>query len=264
LQWITQRMLRAFLAFNRPLVARIRVATLPLPHAHHLPRYSPNNAQAPILSRGMKVRSSVKIMCDGCNNVKRKGRIYVVCSKNPKHKQRQGWTLGMDGPCIERDWTTVHSINSTYTIPGDFGLFMRNQSPLRTHIWNSYFMPFSSCSPSGTSNPTQSCNAACVDCVHSSDLSLQKSWKNVSHSLNSGERMRVSSMRSSPGSDEEGRARARVSLYKAAPPMINARWICVFDSSRWSSADSRLFFNTTLESWGTSLPKEKIWGYPIL
>ncbi|WVR03302.1 50S ribosomal protein L36 [Kwoniella sp. DSM 27419] len=40
--------------------------------------------------RGMKVRSSVKKFCDGCSVVKRKGRIYVICSKNPKHKQRQG------------------------------------------------------------------------------------------------------------------------------------------------------------------------------
>ncbi|KAF8807383.1 hypothetical protein BYT27DRAFT_7022810, partial [Phlegmacium glaucopus] len=82
-------MLRALLASSRPLVARIRLATLPHPHAHHLPRHSVTaiNAQTPILSRGMKVRSSVKIMCDGCNIVKRKGRIYVVCSKNPKHKQ---------------------------------------------------------------------------------------------------------------------------------------------------------------------------------
>ena len=81
------RMLRALLASSRPLVARIRVATLPHLHSHHLIRQSPNNAQASILSRGMKVRSSVKIMCEGCNIVKRKGRIYVVCSKNPKHKQ---------------------------------------------------------------------------------------------------------------------------------------------------------------------------------
>ena len=79
-------MLRALLASSRPLVARMRVATLPHLHAyHHLPQ-SPN-AQIPMLSRGMKVRSSVKIMCDGCNIVKRKGRIYVVCSRNPKHKQ---------------------------------------------------------------------------------------------------------------------------------------------------------------------------------
>ncbi|EJD04119.1 uncharacterized protein FOMMEDRAFT_83654 [Fomitiporia mediterranea MF3/22] len=35
----------------------------------------------------MKVRSSVKLMCDGCAIVKRKGRVYVICSRNPKHKQ---------------------------------------------------------------------------------------------------------------------------------------------------------------------------------
>jgi large subunit ribosomal protein L36 len=40
--------------------------------------------------RGMKVRSSVKKLCDGCKSVKRKGGkyVYIICSKNPKHKQR--------------------------------------------------------------------------------------------------------------------------------------------------------------------------------
>ncbi|MEK7195906.1 MAG: 50S ribosomal protein L36 [Patescibacteria group bacterium] len=37
----------------------------------------------------MKVRASVKKICDSCKTVRRKGRIYVVC-KNSKHKQRQG------------------------------------------------------------------------------------------------------------------------------------------------------------------------------
>ncbi|KAJ9098665.1 hypothetical protein QFC21_004313 [Naganishia friedmannii] len=41
-------------------------------------------------TRGMKVRSSVKKFCDGCSVVRRKGYLYVVCSKDPKHKQRQG------------------------------------------------------------------------------------------------------------------------------------------------------------------------------
>ncbi|KAF2007473.1 hypothetical protein P154DRAFT_517184 [Amniculicola lignicola CBS 123094] len=43
-------------------------------------------------TRGMKVRSSVKKLCDGCKSVRRKkGRyVYIICSKNPKHKQRQG------------------------------------------------------------------------------------------------------------------------------------------------------------------------------
>lgn len=40
--------------------------------------------------RTMKVRASVKRMCDNCKVVKRKGVVRVICKKNPKHKQRQG------------------------------------------------------------------------------------------------------------------------------------------------------------------------------
>jgi large subunit ribosomal protein L36 len=38
----------------------------------------------------MKIRSSIKRICEGCKIVRRKGRIYVICSANPRHKQRQG------------------------------------------------------------------------------------------------------------------------------------------------------------------------------
>ncbi|MFQ5602871.1 MAG: 50S ribosomal protein L36 [bacterium] len=37
----------------------------------------------------MKVRSSLKKICDNCKIIRRKGRLYVIC-KNPRHKQRQG------------------------------------------------------------------------------------------------------------------------------------------------------------------------------
>ena len=37
----------------------------------------------------MKVRTSVRRLCDKCKIVKRRGVVRVVCS-NPKHKQRQG------------------------------------------------------------------------------------------------------------------------------------------------------------------------------
>lgn len=37
----------------------------------------------------MKVRASVKKMCDHCKIIKRNGSVRVIC-KNPKHKQRQG------------------------------------------------------------------------------------------------------------------------------------------------------------------------------
>ncbi len=38
----------------------------------------------------MRVKSSVKKICRHCQIVRRKGRVYVICKKNPKHKQRQG------------------------------------------------------------------------------------------------------------------------------------------------------------------------------
>jgi large subunit ribosomal protein L36 len=38
----------------------------------------------------MKVRASVKKMCDRCKIIKRKGVVRVICSADPTHKQRQG------------------------------------------------------------------------------------------------------------------------------------------------------------------------------
>ena len=37
----------------------------------------------------MKVRASVKPICDKFKVIKRKGVLRVICS-NPKHKQKQG------------------------------------------------------------------------------------------------------------------------------------------------------------------------------
>lgn len=36
----------------------------------------------------MKVRASVKPMCDKCKVIRRNGVVRVIC-ENPKHKQRQ-------------------------------------------------------------------------------------------------------------------------------------------------------------------------------
>ncbi|KAI1184134.1 hypothetical protein F5B17DRAFT_413298 [Nemania serpens] len=47
-------------------------------------------------TRGMKVHSSVKKRCEHCKVVRRKGGkrhrgyLYIICSANPRHKQRQG------------------------------------------------------------------------------------------------------------------------------------------------------------------------------
>jgi len=37
----------------------------------------------------MKVRPSVKKICEHCKIVRRKGVVRVIC-QNPRHKQRQG------------------------------------------------------------------------------------------------------------------------------------------------------------------------------
>lgn len=37
----------------------------------------------------VKVRSSVKPICEKCKVIKRKGIVRIIC-ENPKHKQRQG------------------------------------------------------------------------------------------------------------------------------------------------------------------------------
>ena len=45
----------------------------------------------------MKIRPSVKPMCEKCRIIKRKGRVMVIC-ENPKHKQKQAdnllWACG--------------------------------------------------------------------------------------------------------------------------------------------------------------------------
>lgn len=37
----------------------------------------------------MRVRPSVKRLCEACRVIRRRGIVRIVC-KNPRHKQRQG------------------------------------------------------------------------------------------------------------------------------------------------------------------------------
>ena len=37
----------------------------------------------------MKVRASVKPICEKCKIIRRKGAVMVIC-ENPKHKKKQG------------------------------------------------------------------------------------------------------------------------------------------------------------------------------
>ncbi len=38
----------------------------------------------------MKVRPSVKKICEKCKIIRREGKVRVICEVNPKHKQVQG------------------------------------------------------------------------------------------------------------------------------------------------------------------------------
>ena len=54
--------------------------------------FSQTASDEPVSDRrgaGMKVKASVKKICDKCRVVRRKGVVRIICA-NPKHKQRQG------------------------------------------------------------------------------------------------------------------------------------------------------------------------------
>jgi large subunit ribosomal protein L36 len=53
---------------------------------HHLQTTRPSTD---IQDDDMKVRPSVKPICEKCKVIRRHGRVTVICD-NPRHKQRQG------------------------------------------------------------------------------------------------------------------------------------------------------------------------------
>ncbi|XP_074470447.1 large ribosomal subunit protein bL36m [Sebastes fasciatus] len=53
-----------------------------LGQCQHLPCIQP--------SAGMKTKSALKRRCKDCFMVRRRGRLFVFCKTNPRHKQRQG------------------------------------------------------------------------------------------------------------------------------------------------------------------------------
>jgi large subunit ribosomal protein L36 len=51
----------------------------------------PNRPQSSLWGQEnpMKVRPSVRKMCEKCKVIRRGGKVIIICS-NPRHKQRQG------------------------------------------------------------------------------------------------------------------------------------------------------------------------------
>ena len=53
----------------------------------------------------MKIKSAVKRLCEHCIMVRRGKTLYVRCTKNPRHKQRQGFaTLALARTEPPRAW----------------------------------------------------------------------------------------------------------------------------------------------------------------
>nr|GMD83616.1 50S ribosomal protein [Ipomoea batatas] len=87
----------------------------------------------------MKVRSSVKKMCEFCRTVKRRGRVYVICSANPKHKQRQGLsTFAYEGaiPSMSLVTSAKQEMPSSNVISSGLpSLITKNSEVLITPWW---------------------------------------------------------------------------------------------------------------------------------
>ncbi|CAL8468135.1 g7674 [Coccomyxa elongata] len=78
----------------------------------------------------MRVRSAIKRLCDACRVVKRRGRLFVVCKANPKHKQRQGYhTLAGD--------VTVPIQDSSTAAQAPFRLSGAGNACIGEQLWSS-------------------------------------------------------------------------------------------------------------------------------
>ncbi|NWU58754.1 RM36 protein, partial [Dromas ardeola] len=46
-------------------------------------------AGPPLFPAGLKTKTSLRRRCKDCYIVRRRGRLYVYCKTNPRHKQRK-------------------------------------------------------------------------------------------------------------------------------------------------------------------------------
>ncbi|NJO71312.1 MAG: 50S ribosomal protein L36 [Oscillatoriales cyanobacterium RM1_1_9] len=59
----------------------------------------------------MKVRASVRKICEKCRVIRRRGRVMVICSVNPKHKHDRGKPL-LEAPTIGNSSRVNLSVDS--------------------------------------------------------------------------------------------------------------------------------------------------------
>ncbi|RLN79818.1 hypothetical protein BBJ28_00012828 [Nothophytophthora sp. Chile5] len=53
-------------------------------------------------------------MCDGCKVVRRRRKVYVICDRSPKHKQRQGFHTSAASPAQESSIAVVATPNASF------------------------------------------------------------------------------------------------------------------------------------------------------
>ncbi|XP_068587361.1 large ribosomal subunit protein bL36m [Cebidichthys violaceus] len=74
------------------LLSPTRLCTIQPPSARRGPSLSGQCQRLPCIQpcAGMKTKSALKRRCKDCFIVRRRGRLFVFCKTNPRHKQRQG------------------------------------------------------------------------------------------------------------------------------------------------------------------------------
>ena len=67
----------------------------------------------------MKTKSAIKRLCKSCKIVKRRGRNFVICKKNPRHKQRQGFHTTTWAASIRLNDYNNSQVSACTTFEGD-------------------------------------------------------------------------------------------------------------------------------------------------
>ena len=93
---------------------------------------NPNN-----FIKEMRVRSAVRRLCKDCRVVKRRKRLYVTCKRNPRHKQRQGFSTTTTSIELVPSTTLLPAYPSTATL-----VATNNQPPVLHSIVQPIVQPF--------------------------------------------------------------------------------------------------------------------------
>lgn len=112
-----RRLCTLTLAQRTPFLSSANVASAqdPSPYSyarHHGPSLFGQCQQLACIqpSSGMKTKSSLRRRCKDCFFVRRRGRLFVFCKTNPRHKQRQGWWAGVWCRLLWWFWTFITTV----------------------------------------------------------------------------------------------------------------------------------------------------------